>query len=344
MENDYQKIKNLIRFFLNKLFNFHYLEKYSLINKKFIEDYQKKNNLNLRYTRLLNGLDLKSKIVVDVLLNRVLTNKKIIKTFEVSNQELKFMSKNWNPNYKIVNGDTSFSTSFYKNLYPGFIDYEIPVFMFHHGLILMSKNVKDYLINKDCIDGGSSVLDSAVILSSHYPFKSIHSFDLNKENLNYGKKLLGQKYSHIKNINTVLKGLWSKEGGAKTSGQRNTTKIASLKSGVNNNLTTIDNYSNSKGISIGYIKLDIEGAEYEAIKGSKSTIQKDLPILSISIYHNVKDFFEIKPLIEEYAPNQYDFYIRKLAPFYSPLETYLICIPKRAAIKLNDWNDIEIFG
>lgn len=342
------KFQILIRSLLKTFFNFHYLENFSLINKKKIEEYKKKNNLTIKYTKLIDGLDLKSKILVDLLLYRILKSKKIIMTYEVSTQELKYMAKNYNSNYKVTDGDTSIDTSLYKNLYPGFIDYEIPVFMFHHGLVLMSNNVKSYLKDKDCIDGGSSILDSAVIFSLHYPFKKIHSFDLNEKNINFGKKLLNKKYLNIKNIKLNLKGLWSKEGTAEISGQNNLTKISSVNTNTElntkNNLITIDAYSASEGIKIGFIKLDLEGAEFEAVKGCKNTIKKDLPILSISIYHNLKDFFEIKPMIEEIAPNEYDFYIRKLAPLYSQLETYLICIPKKSGIKLLDWNDIEIFG
>ena len=56
--------------------------------------------------------------------------------------------------------------------------------------------------------------------------------------------------------------------------------------------------------SATYIKMDIEGAELEAIKGAKRIIVEKRPKLAICLYHRPQDFFEI-PL-----------YIKKLNPDY----------------------------
>jgi hypothetical protein len=49
--------------------------------------------------------------------------------------------------------------------------------------------------------------------------------------------------------------------------------------------------------------MDVEGFEYYVIKGGINTIQRDRPLLLISIYHTGKDFFEIPPLIQSYCPS-----------------------------------------
>jgi hypothetical protein len=63
--------------------------------------------------------------------------------------------------------------------------------------------------------------------------------------------------------------------------------------------------------NIGLIKLDVEGNELSSIKGAKKCIKKNKPILLISLYHTAKDFFEIKPMIEQMGLG-YKFRIRKV--------------------------------
>ena len=71
---------------------------------------------------------------------------------------------------------------------------------------------------------------------------------------------------------------------------------------------TIDDFipQNEK---IGLIKMDIEGAEYVALKGAERVIKKDKPRLAISIYHNPSDYWRICELIQEFS-SDYKFAVR----------------------------------
>jgi FkbM family methyltransferase len=60
---------------------------------------------------------------------------------------------------------------------------------------------------------------------------------------------------------------------------------------------------------VSFIKMDIEGAEYEALKGAAVTIKKYKPTLAISIYHSIKDIIEIPKFLSELVP-EYCFYLR----------------------------------
>jgi len=79
------------------------------------------------------------------------------------------------------------------------------------------------------------------------------------------------------------------------------------------------------GAKPNWIKMDIEGAEKEAILGSKEIIKKYSPILTIAIYHQPYDLWDIPLLINEINPN-YDMYIRAHGDLTT--EVVLYCVPK----------------
>lgn len=57
------------------------------------------------------------------------------------------------------------------------------------------------------------------------------------------------------------------------------------------------------------IKMDIEGAEINALRGAEKLIQKYRPKLAISIYHRCEDLWEIPLLIHKMVP-EYKFKVR----------------------------------
>ena len=61
-------------------------------------------------------------------------------------------------------------------------------------------------------------------------------------------------------------------------------------------LTTLDTYVKSKGIKeIDFIKMDIEGAEIEALKGGKQTLSEHLPTLHLEVNSQLLKNFKQKP-------------------------------------------------
>jgi FkbM family methyltransferase len=58
-----------------------------------------------------------------------------------------------------------------------------------------------------------------------------------------------------------------------------------------------------------FIKMDLEGAEVDALYGAKNTIIKNKPKLAISIYHTDEHLYQIPLLIHDWVP-EYTLYIR----------------------------------
>lgn len=63
------------------------------------------------------------------------------------------------------------------------------------------------------------------------------------------------------------------------------------------------------GEPVTFIKMDIEGAELEALKGAQETIKKYRPTLAISIYHRPQDIVELPEYIKTLIP-EYKLYLR----------------------------------
>lgn len=60
---------------------------------------------------------------------------------------------------------------------------------------------------------------------------------------------------------------------------------------------------------IDFIKMDIEGAEEDALLGAKELIRRDHPVLGISMYHSNTQFLHIPKMIKE-LDSHYQIYIR----------------------------------
>ena len=64
-----------------------------------------------------------------------------------------------------------------------------------------------------------------------------------------------------------------------------------------------------QGVQPTFIKMDIEGAEFDALKGAKKIIADSRPDLAICVYHNIDHMWEI-PLLLEKMELGYQFYLR----------------------------------
>ncbi|MFH2002764.1 MAG: FkbM family methyltransferase [Planctomycetota bacterium] len=76
--------------------------------------------------------------------------------------------------------------------------------------------------------------------------------------------------------------------------------------------------------TVTFIKMDVEGAECEALRGASWIISRDKPKLAISVYHSRDDIFRIPLLVHEICP-EYRLYLRLFS--YGFTETVLLAIP-----------------
>lgn len=92
-------------------------------------------------------------------------------------------------------------------------------------------------------------------------------------------------------------------------------------------MVTIDSFlENSDVKRVDYIKMDIEGAELDALRGAGDALSSFSPKLAISIYHKISDLWEIPSYIKECNPN-YKLYFDHHNPI--EWEAVLYAHPKR---------------
>lgn len=78
-----------------------------------------------------------------------------------------------------------------------------------------------------------------------------------------------------------------------------------------------------KGKKVTFVKMDIEGAELEALKGAEQIIRGQKPKLAICVYHKPEDMWEIPGLILSYNP-EYKLYLRHYSAVYTETVLYAI--------------------
>ena len=117
-------------------------------------------------------------------------------------------------------------------------------------------------------------------------------------------------------------GIWSEAGelGFSDSGGRQSTFIGAAKKTVP--VTTID--AAAAGRSVTLIKMDVEGAEAQAIAGGRQTLTKFAPKLFVAAYHYDVDLFRLPLILHELVP-QYKIYLRK-HPYVPAWELNFICV------------------
>ena len=85
---------------------------------------------------------------------------------------------------------------------------------------------------------------------------------------------------------------------------------------------TVDELSADRVIT--YIKMDVEGAEKEAIEGAVNTLKNQKPKLNIALYHRSGDIFELPLLIAKINPD-YKFRLRR-HPYIPCWDMNLYCV------------------
>lgn len=157
------------------------------------------------------------------------------------------------------------------------------------------------------VDGGMYTGDTAQTFFrfSNHQYEHYYGFEPDQENFLAAKKCLCSQTG----ITLEEKGLWSKNMRLAFNG--NLTSSSRLEESTENNsveVIALDIFFQGKKPPT-FIKMDIEGAELEALKGAKQLICGYKPKLAICVYHKREDIYTIPKLLRNFR-DDYKFYLR----------------------------------
>jgi FkbM family methyltransferase len=199
----------------------------------------------------------------------------------------------------------------WKAQFPGLPYYLSENFYHHHGLrFVASASVRGYLRNKDFLDLGASVGDSLVILKA-YTTARVVSYELIPNT--YQRALRWTTHQCLL-FNMAIA---SETGVVYVPRNGGSGSNIRMRGSEAVKVTTVDQEAERLNLTVGLIKADIEGTELPMLIGARKTIQRDRPILSLTIYHG-EQLLDVPEWISELPGYriQYFFPCARWAPFF----------------------------
>ncbi|GIP51622.1 FkbM family methyltransferase [Paenibacillus vini] len=155
------------------------------------------------------------------------------------------------------------------------------------------------------IDGGAYIGDTVeeFLKATEGMFKKVYSFEPEENKHNSFREVAGGD----ERIQLMPYGLWSKREILRFNSQGNYASGLNEVGNAEIPVISIDEVLN--GAPVTFIKMDIEGAELEALKGAEGSIRKYKPKLAICVYHKPLDIVDIPLYLTELVP-EYKIYFR----------------------------------
>jgi FkbM family methyltransferase len=177
------------------------------------------------------------------------------------------------------------------------------------------------------IDGGGGWGDTALYFADAVgPDGRVVCFEFVPENLELMRRNLELNPSLRERIDVVPHPLWKSTGEVieyLPAGGQSSLFESGNGEPARAETASIDDVCDERGIEkVDFVKLDVEGAEPNALRGAERTIRRCAPKLAISVYHRLDDFVEIPAWIDGLGLG-YDMYLEHMWP--GPAETMLFC-------------------
>lgn len=165
----------------------------------------------------------------------------------------------------------------------------------------------EVFVDGGCYDFGTSRILLDKIGKLGFCCKKIYAFEPDKTN--FDKCVRRIKETGFDDVELIQAGLWSSNAYVQFEALgSNASHIIAEKEEIEEKVRVValDFQITEK---ITFIKMDIEGAELEALKGAKNLLQRYKPKLAICIYHKKEDLWEIPYYLKTLVP-EYKLYIR----------------------------------
>lgn len=173
------------------------------------------------------------------------------------------------------------------------------------------------------IDGGCFDCDTSYLFAKWCggDYSSIIAFEPDPDN--YAMCRMKMQHDPLPNFQLVNAGLSSQEGTAAfnslSGGSHITVGLSEsayfstpIQTRNETSIRTVALDDIAGDHTVGFIKMDIEGSEFDALRGAKNIIVRDKPLLAICVYHRQGDVFAIMDYLHQLLP-EYRFLLRHYA-------------------------------
>lgn len=148
------------------------------------------------------------------------------------------------------------------------------------------------------VDGGMFDGDTAMAFVHQTKGQFRHYYGFEIDDANYGRAV--QNLAGIEGMTLVQKGLWCSEAERHyCTNLRASSKLSESGDGIIQ-VTSLDHFFSDLPDQPTLIKLDIEGAEKEALLGAENVIKSVRPKLAICAYHKPEDVYTLPQLLTGY--------------------------------------------
>ena len=178
--------------------------------------------------------------------------------------------------------------------------------------------------NDVLVDAGAFIGDSIIEYVKAYGtnYKKIYAYEICEDSYEF----LCNNTKVLHDIIRKFKGIGKEQG--KLFLEQNNNSSANRLSQDGNIQQEVEVVSLDEDIEdvVTFIKMDIEGAEQDALLGCQNIIRTQHPKLAICIYHGYEDIWKIPYLIDSIY-SDYEFYLRYYGGDLIPTEFVLLCKP-----------------
>jgi FkbM family methyltransferase len=156
------------------------------------------------------------------------------------------------------------------------------------------------------VDGGSYDGDTirSFIERVHGRFDAVYAFE--PDPVTFAK--LRDNFLNEPRVHPIHAGLYSHGGSLRFRDDASRGAIFAADGEIEMPVTTIDEVLGDRRLT--YVKMNIEGAEIDALRGGRNAISKWRPRLALSVYHRASDLWRIPQLVLELNPD-YELYLRQ---------------------------------
>jgi FkbM family methyltransferase len=156
------------------------------------------------------------------------------------------------------------------------------------------------------VDGGSYDGDTIRTFARRVGNRFEHIYAFEPDPITY--RALQSNFADEPRVEAIHSGLHREKGVLRFKDDGSRGAIFSKDGAIEMPVTTLDDVVGQGRVS--YIKMNIEGAEIDALHGGERLIRRERPKLALSVYHRPSDLWRIPEIVEQFSPD-YELYLRQ---------------------------------